>query len=113
MAIGPIIRVVAQAALPLVRAFAVAYQQALVNARKGGSEAAKDMIKKKGGMTQSEAFQILDLAEDAGAVKVESAYKRLFDANEPDAGGSFYLQSKVHRAREFLITELNQPPPKP
>lgn len=33
-------------------------------------------------------------------------FKRLFDTNEPQNGGSFYLQSKVLRARERIEAEL-------
>ena len=35
-------------------------------------------------------------------------FKRLFDANDPKNGGSFYLQSKILRARERLESELRQ-----
>ena len=33
-------------------------------------------------------------------------FKRLFDVNDPQKGGSFYLQSKVLRARERIEMEL-------
>lgn len=33
-------------------------------------------------------------------------FKKLFDANEPKNGGSFYLQSKVLRARERIEAEV-------
>ena len=33
-------------------------------------------------------------------------FKRLFDMNEPKRGGSFYLQSKVLRARERIELEV-------
>jgi mitochondrial import inner membrane translocase subunit TIM16 len=32
-------------------------------------------------------------------------YNRLFKANDPEKGGSFYIQSKVYRAKEFLDSE--------
>lgn len=32
-------------------------------------------------------------------------FKRLFDANEVDKGGSFYLQSKILRARQRIERE--------
>lgn len=38
--------------------------------------------------------------------EVTERFKRLFDANDPQKGGSFYLQSKVLRARERLEAEL-------
>jgi hypothetical protein len=33
-------------------------------------------------------------------------YERLFELNDPGKGGSFYLQSKVVRAKEALELEL-------
>lgn len=33
-------------------------------------------------------------------------FKRLFDANEVDKGGSFYLQSKIFRARQRIEREI-------
>jgi import inner membrane translocase subunit TIM16 len=36
-------------------------------------------------------------------------YKKLFDANDPGKGGSFYLQSKVFRSKEVLLKELQEP----
>jgi mitochondrial import inner membrane translocase subunit TIM16 len=33
-------------------------------------------------------------------------FKRLFDANDPKNGGSFYLQSKILRARERIETDV-------
>lgn len=33
-------------------------------------------------------------------------FKRLFDANEVDKGGSFYLQSKIYRARQRIEREV-------
>ena len=33
-------------------------------------------------------------------------FKRLFDQNEPKKGGSFYLQSKILRARERIESEM-------
>ena len=37
-------------------------------------------------------------------------FKRLFDLNDPRAGGSFYLQSKILRARERLELEVRTSP---
>ena len=33
-------------------------------------------------------------------------FKKLFDNNEPKKGGSFYLQSKILRARERIELEV-------
>ena len=37
---------------------------------------------------------------------VMERFKRLFDANDVDNGGSFYLQSKILRARERIQREV-------
>lgn len=37
---------------------------------------------------------------------VMERFKKLFDANDPTKGGSFYLQSKVLRARERIEAEV-------
>lgn len=39
---------------------------------------------------------------------VMDRFKTLFDKNEPAAGGSFYLQSKVLRARERIEKEVRE-----
>lgn len=38
--------------------------------------------------------------------QVHAQFKRLFDMNDPKKGGSFYLQSKVLRARERIELEV-------
>ena len=35
-------------------------------------------------------------------------FKRLFDVNDPNKGGSFYLQSKILRARERIEMEVRE-----
>ncbi|KAK7953820.1 mitochondrial import inner membrane translocase subunit tim16 [Apiospora saccharicola] len=50
------------------------------------------------GMALDEACKILN--------DVMDRFKRLFDANDPQKGGSFYLQSKVLRARERIESEV-------
>lgn len=35
-------------------------------------------------------------------------YDRLFEVNDPKNGGSFYLQSKIYRARETLDEAIEQ-----
>jgi import inner membrane translocase subunit TIM16 len=37
--------------------------------------------------------------------RVMERFKRLFDSNEPSNGGSFYLQSKILRARQRIELE--------
>jgi len=35
-------------------------------------------------------------------------FKKLFDTNDPNKGGSFYLQSKILRARERIEAEVKE-----
>mmetsp|Transcript_11688 Transcript_11688/g.47209 ORF Transcript_11688/g.47209 Transcript_11688/m.47209 type:complete len:120 (+) Transcript_11688:105-464(+) len=107
MAAGPFIRIIIQLAIPFVRAFGAAYQQALSNARRDGANAARESLKKAKGMTTTEATQILNLTEsEATNLKtVEESYRRIFEANDPKNGGSFYLQSKVYRAHQVLVLQ--------
>jgi mitochondrial import inner membrane translocase subunit TIM16 len=37
---------------------------------------------------------------------VTERFKKLFDLNDPKKGGSFYLQSKILRARERIEMEI-------
>ena len=39
---------------------------------------------------------------------VMERFKRLFDQNNPEKGGSFYLQSKILRARERIEMEVRE-----
>ena len=57
------------------------------------------------GMTIDEAKQILNI-EKIGQEEIEKAYSHLFECNDKAKGGSFYLQSKVVRAKERLDQEI-------
>ncbi|CZS79936.1 unnamed protein product [Fusarium graminearum] len=84
---------------------ASAYQRAQVKAGNttGGASLSS-------GMTLDEACKILNVKPPAGGQanveEVLSRYKRLFDANDPQKGGSFYLQSKIVRAKERFEREI-------
>lgn len=52
-------------------------------------------------MTEEEARLILGLTKESFE-KLSENYERLYKANDPTKGGSFYLQSKIYRAKEFL-----------
>jgi import inner membrane translocase subunit TIM16 len=57
-----------------------------------------------------EACQILNVGPGKmGNIEIEAVterFKRLFDLNDPKKGGSFYLQSKILRARERIEREV-------
>ena len=99
------------------RAFAEAYRQASASSKyaqssigNSGSSTSKNFI--SSGLTLDEACKILNVKPpQAGKANVEEVmerFKRLFDANEPTKGGSFYLQSKILRARERIELEVRE-----
>ncbi|RDY08805.1 Mitochondrial import inner membrane translocase subunit PAM16 like 2, partial [Mucuna pruriens] len=87
----------------LARAFVQAYRQALANASKNGvaQETIQNTIRRASkGMTEQEARQILGVTEKTPWEEIVKKYSNLFENNAKK--GSFYLQSKVHRAKECL-----------
>ncbi|KAH8361834.1 hypothetical protein KR200_002164 [Drosophila serrata] len=58
------------------------------------------------GMTLEEAKQILNVDDTKNVESVVKNYEHLFNVNERSKGGSFYLQSKVFRAKERLDHEI-------
>eukprot|EP00621_Florenciella_sp_RCC1693_P016609 CAMPEP_0182537398 /NCGR_PEP_ID=MMETSP1323-20130603/21877_1 /TAXON_ID=236787 /ORGANISM="Florenciella parvula, Strain RCC1693" /LENGTH=129 /DNA_ID=CAMNT_0024747771 /DNA_START=53 /DNA_END=442 /DNA_ORIENTATION=+ len=118
MAIGPLARLILQGAAVFTsvfgRAFLQAYQQALVNARKGGAHSAAatahTAVQRSNKMQLAEARQVLNVEKgelmEIDMKKLREQYERIFDANDPKKGGSFYLQSKIFRAKEALDMEI-------
>ncbi|KAL9012348.1 MAG: hypothetical protein Q9173_002881 [Seirophora scorigena] len=99
------------------RAFAEAYRQASASSKyaqssipNSGSPTSKNLI--SSGLTLDEACKILNVKPpQGGSANVEEVmdrFKRLFDANDPTKGGSFYLQSKILRARERIELEVRE-----
>jgi import inner membrane translocase subunit TIM16 len=62
------------------------------------------------GLTLDEACKILNVKPPQGGItnmeSVMERFKKLYDINDPKTGGSFYLQSKVLRARERIEAEV-------
>lgn len=98
----------------LGRSFVAAYKQAQASTayqraqtKNGGSSGGASL---SSGMNLDEACKILNVKPPAGGQanveEVLERYKRLFDANDPQKGGSFYLQSKIVRAKERFEREL-------
>lgn len=69
---------------------------------KGAVHAAQDI---KYGINLEEAMQILNVSK-LEKEEINKRYEHLFNANEKSKGGSFYIQSKVVRAKERLDQEL-------
>lgn len=64
------------------------------------------------GLTLDEACRILNVGPPKGGKanmeQVTERFKKLFDLNDPKKGGSFYLQSKILRARERIELEVRE-----
>ena len=56
-------------------------------------------------MTLEEAKQILNV-DNLDPEQIQKNYEHLFKINDKAKGGSFYLQSKVFRAKERIDQEL-------
>ncbi|KAK4238344.1 Pam16-domain-containing protein [Achaetomium macrosporum] len=100
----------------LGRAFAEAYKQASASSQyaraqaKAGNGSVSGRTSINTGMTLDEACKILNVKPpqngQANMEEVMERFKRLFDNNDPKKGGSFYLQSKILRARERIEAEV-------
>ncbi len=104
-------RVLAQAAVAGVGILTKAFVQALARAQAGGGAAAAGAAARTAWtgarMPVDQARGVLNLEKGAyDAAAVNAQFDRYFASNDPDAGGSFYVQSKVHNAREALLEEL-------
>ena len=96
------------------RAFVEAYKQAQASsqyakvAAKNGGGTTNTFV--SSGLTLDEACKILNVKPPMGGKtdmpNVMDRFKKLYDLNEPKKGGSFYLQSKVLRARERIEMEV-------
>ncbi|XP_026195939.1 coronin-7-like isoform X3 [Anabas testudineus] len=106
-----IAQIIVMGAQVVGRAFARALQQefaasqAAARARgsAGQQSAAASSIT---GMSLQEAQQILNIS-NLNPEEVQKNYEHLFKVNDKSVGGSFYLQSKVVRAKERLEEELS------
>ncbi|RUS18495.1 hypothetical protein BC937DRAFT_88707 [Endogone sp. FLAS-F59071] len=85
--------------------FADAAQGGGAGAAREGGKSAADVITRQTGLTIDEACQILNVKKDADIAEVVKKYEHLFKSNDSSVGGSFYLQSKVVRAKERFELE--------
>ncbi|KAJ7392951.1 hypothetical protein OS493_008192 [Desmophyllum pertusum] len=79
-----------------------ATQQASKGAQEGAKRAASNSVM---GVSVQEAKQILNV-QNVDLELIQKNYDHLYKINEKKAGGSFYLQSKVVRAKERLDEEF-------
>ncbi|KAK5056083.1 mitochondrial import inner membrane translocase subunit TIM16 [Exophiala bonariae] len=100
------------------RAFAEAYKQAQASSQyakaAGKNNPGAVNTAAASGMTLDEACKILNVKPPQGGIanmeNVMERFKKLYDLNEPKkgGGGSFYLQSKILRARERIEMEVRE-----
>ncbi|KAJ8251497.1 hypothetical protein GJAV_G00222000 [Gymnothorax javanicus] len=83
--------------------FAASQAAAEARGRSGQQSAAATSIS---GMSLQEAQQILNVST-LTPEEIQKNYEHLFKVNDKSVGGSFYLQSKVVRAKERLDEELS------
>jgi len=92
----------------MARAVVQAYRQALINASRNGvpQQAAQNIRRATKILDVPEARQILGVTERSSWEEILQKYDTLFEKNAKS--GSFYLQSKVHRAKECLEMQYRQ-----
>ncbi|KAI4482864.1 hypothetical protein M0804_008717 [Polistes exclamans] len=100
------------------RAFARAIRQELAASKEaarqagGGEKGARHAASNlRTGMTLDEALRILNVERPDQTELIKQKYKYLMEANDRSKGGSFYLQSKVVRAKERIDEEMKYQPP--
>lgn len=93
------------------RAFTKALRQefaaskAAAEARGGRAGKESAAVSSISGISLQEAQQILNISK-LSPEEIQKNYEHLFKVNDRSVGGSFYLQSKVVRAKERLDQEL-------
>ena len=59
-------------------------------------------------MKTDEAMKILNIEQENLTIEnVKELFDKYYNANDPKNGGSFYLQSKIYRAKERLELDLD------
>lgn len=64
-------------------------------------------------MAPAEARLVLNVKDQITKEELEQSFERMFQANDVENGGSFYLQSKIYRARESLLEDMGLPVDEP
>ncbi|KAJ5392172.1 Mitochondrial import inner membrane translocase subunit tim16 [Penicillium cosmopolitanum] len=95
------------------RAFGEAYKQAQATGKHNAGKKGGSAFSGGSGITLDESYKILNVKPPGGGAElsaehVTERFKKLFDLNDPQKGGSFYLQSKILRARERIEMEVRQ-----
>eukprot|EP00298_Acanthocystis_sp_HF-20_P008337 c1761_g1_i1.p1 GENE.c1761_g1_i1~~c1761_g1_i1.p1 ORF type:complete len:130 (+),score=59.66 c1761_g1_i1:127-516(+) len=86
----------------VIAAFSEAAAEGAKHGKSGGSILSALSGRSQSAMTTQEAMLILNVEKGKPQEEIIRTYRKLFKANDPLTGGSFYLQSKVYRARQQL-----------
>jgi mitochondrial import inner membrane translocase subunit TIM16 len=94
--------VVTQGSKLLTESFRSAYRLIIAG---GGPKTITPSVSHK--MRPDEALKILNIERSSlSRETVIERYEKLYLQNDPDKGGSFYLRSKIYRAKESLDREV-------
>ncbi|XP_043270234.1 mitochondrial import inner membrane translocase subunit Tim16-like [Venturia canescens] len=99
-------QVIGRAFARALRQEIAASQEAARRAGGGAKGAQRAAANAKTGLTLDEALRILNVEKPDQKDLIEKNYKFLMEANDRNKGGSFYLQSKVVRAKERIDQEI-------
>nr|CAX70085.1 Mitochondrial import inner membrane translocase subunit TIM16 [Schistosoma japonicum] len=108
------VQLVISGARVLGRAFAQAVKeeyassQRVADARRNSTSSGSEQntYVQNAGISLDEAKQILNVKDIHDSSSLNKQFEHLFSSNSKDKGGSFYLQSKVFRAKERIDEEL-------
>lgn len=119
-----LIQIIVMGAQVVGKAFTRALRQEIAASQEaarragGGRQGAQHVAaNSRTGITLEEALRILNAERSDQTELIERNYKYLMEANDRSKGGSFYLQSKIVRAKERIDEELKNkketttPPP--
>ncbi|GBP42208.1 Mitochondrial import inner membrane translocase subunit Tim16 [Eumeta japonica] len=101
------VQVVGKAFARALRQEIAASQEAARRAGGGKEGARRAAANATTGLTIEEAMQILNVSK-LDSEEIKKNYEHLFSVNDKSKGGSFYLQSKIVRAKERLDQELKE-----
>jgi import inner membrane translocase subunit TIM16 len=101
-------RIIAQGVVFGIGVLTKTFHQAYLKAQLQGAQAGKAVGKSR--MPLDQARQILNFErnETVTMEKIAEQAAKYHTSNDPDKGGSFYIQAKVHFAREALIADLKR-----
>ncbi|KAK9754226.1 hypothetical protein QE152_g1480 [Popillia japonica] len=101
-------QIVARAFARAVKEEIAASQDAARRLGNSSKTRAERLSNVKTGITLEEAKQILNVS-NLDKDEITRRYEVLFKANEKSNGGSFYIQSKIFRAKERIDMEFSEP----